>query len=264
MTAGSGNRSGVFVCPVRTNPDAVKLFCFPHAGGTAAFFFDLAQKLAPEVACLCVQLPGRGARLREEPHSSIAGIVGEVTNALAQQSLDRPFAFYGHSFGGVVAFEVIRKLRTGAMPQPEHLFVGAAPPPQDPTSDTPLHALPESEFIEGVQLRYGGIPSAVLAEPDILRLLLPALRADLTAFETYRYQPSDPLACPVTAFVGVDDPVVSLERSSGWRQHTSARFETIVLPGDHFFPRFSSEPLAQCLRARLGCGMKGIAESRAV
>lgn len=251
MTVRSKHRGKVFVSPARCNPGAARLFCFPHAGGAASFFFDLAHKLAPGIECVCVQLPGRGARLGEDPHPSIADIANEVTNALAGEMLDGPFAFYGHSFGGVVAFEVIEQLRRDGRPQPQHLFVGAAPPPREQACEAPLHNLPEPEFIEGVQARYAGIPSAVLAEPEILRLLLPAVRADLTAFETYSYQPAHPLACPITAFVGVDDPVAGVERSAGWRRYTSGRFEIIVLPGDHFFLRLGSDHLAHCLRERL-------------
>jgi medium-chain acyl-[acyl-carrier-protein] hydrolase len=251
MTVRSKHRGRVFVSPAHCNPSAWRLFCFPHAGGAASFFFDLARKLAPGVECACVQLPGRGARLGEAPHFSVADIANEVANALAPEMLDKPFAFYGHSFGGVVAFEVIKQLRRDGMPLPEHLFVGAAPPPRNQTHETPLHNLPDREFIDGVQARYAGIPSAVLAEPDILRLLLPAVRADLTAFETYLYQPGDALTCPITAFVGVDDPVAGVERSAGWRPHTSNRFETVVLPGDHFFLRLGSDRLARCLRERL-------------
>lgn len=251
MRVAASSRGRVFVCPARGHENAPRLYCFPHAGGSATSFFEMAQKLAPEIECVCVQLRGRGARLNEAPHSSISEIACEVTSALTSSMVAQPFYFFGHSFGGVIAFEVIKRLRLEGRPQPDHLFVGAAPPPQDTCSEDPLHDLPEGEFIQGVQSRYAGIPSAVLAEPEVLRLLLPALRADLAAFEKYRYQPGDPLSCPITAFVGAEDPVVGLARSAGWRRNTSSSFETIILPGGHFFPRQSTGILAGSLATRL-------------
>jgi surfactin synthase thioesterase subunit len=251
MRVSASSHGRVFVSPARAHENAPRLYCFPHAGGSATFFYEMAQKLAPEIECVCVQLRGRGARLSEAPHTSISEIACEVTGALTCSLVARPFYFFGHSFGGVIAFEVIKRLRLEGRPQPDHLFVGAAPPPQDTCSEDPLHHLPEGEFIQGVQRRYAGIPSAVLAEPEVLRLLLPALRADLAAFESYQYQPADSLSCPITAFVGAEDPVVGLARSSGWRRNTSSSFETILLPGGHFFPRQSTGILTGLLAARL-------------
>ena len=159
----------------------MRVFCFPHAGGAPSVFFEWAVRLGQEFECVCIQLRGRGSRLHEKSHEAIVDIADEIAGNITGY-LDVPFVFYGHSFGGVIAFELARRMKREGKQGPAHLFLGAVRPPHLAPPHAPIHALPEREFIDNVQGRYSGIPAAVLREPEILQFFLPALRADFTAY----------------------------------------------------------------------------------
>jgi medium-chain acyl-[acyl-carrier-protein] hydrolase len=212
----------------------ILLFCFPYAGGSPYLFMDWKADLLPEVQLAALQAPGHGSRLTDPAHHSADEILCEIIPVFSRIG-DRRFAFYGHSLGAIIAFELARRLRKAGLPQPCHLFVGAARPPQLGPTLPGLHRLEEHEFLEGVQTRYGGIPAEILSNPEVLSIFLPALRADFTVYETYKYQPEPPLACPISAFAGMQDLHVPVELMADWEAHTTAGFNLRGLRGDHFF-----------------------------
>ena len=214
---------------------ATRLFCFPNAGGAAALFRLWPQGLPRDVELLAIQLPGRGNRWKEPAIPDIARIVEALMPAL-EPCLDRPFAFFGHSMGSMVAYAVIQSLIERGAPLPFHLFVSSrrSPGVANP-SDTPLHVLPEDAFVAEMRRRYGGIPDEVLAEPELMALLLPALRADIQALETYVVSRSAPLPFPVTAYGGADDALNPRAHLEAWRDETESDFRVRMFPGGHFY-----------------------------
>lgn len=229
---------------------SLRLLCFPHAGGAPTAFFPWIALLGQEIECIGVQYPGRGQRFREEPLNSISDLVHQITNRLTD-FLDKPFAFYGHSFGGLVAFELARCLRRLGMPGPRHLFVGASRPPQLESPFDPIHMLPEDEFVDALQARYGGIPAAIYQDREVLKVFMAAMRADFTAFELYRMEHEAPLHVPITSFAGTEDEAVTPGSMQEWAMHTDAEFELKLLPGGHFFPNSSIATLIQTIRSRV-------------
>lgn len=228
----------------------MRLYCFPHAGGTAAIYAPWATLLAPEIEICAVEQPGHGTRMGEEPLEALDAMVQQLLPQLCElQSDERPFAFYGHSLGAVIAYETAlaledleqRDRRTGNQSgitpffALRHLFVGAARAPHLPPVLPALSHLDQEAFIAAVQQRYGGISEAVLAEPELLEMILPPMRADFTAYENYRDHAQAPLSCPVTAFAGELDPVVREAAVAAWGDHTSGSFRFHRIPGDHFF-----------------------------
>ena len=244
------NCGSTFVVATPQSTAATRLFCFPHAGGGPVVFFEWSQRLGREIECVGIQYPGRGQRLREEPLTTVCAIVDEISHGLAQ-FFDKPFAFYGHSFGGIVAFELARQLRRKGMPEPDHLFVGAARAPHLKGPHPPIHMLPEEEFVANVQSRYGGIPAEIYRDPEVLKMFMPAMRADFTAYETYEFQVEDPLKVPITAFAGEEDRAVKPACLSEWAFHTVGAFDMKVLPGGHFFPTKSATDLIQALQRQI-------------
>ena len=223
----------------RTNPragtPALRLFCFPYAGGGAQVFRAWPGELPPWVEVCAVQPPGRGARMSEPPYKRMTELVPALADALAP-ALDVPFSFFGHGLGALVAFETARRLREERGVEPALLAVSAQRAPQLPRTEPPAYDLPDDEFVELLR-RLRGTPDEVLAHPELLNLMLPILRADFELAETYAYAPAAPLACPVVAFGGLADHRVRREELEAWREQTGARFMLRMFTGvgDHFF-----------------------------
>ncbi len=226
---------------------ALRLLCFPHAGGGPTAFFPWIALLAPEIECVSVQYPGRGQRFRDKPLTSISDLVSEIVGRMAGIA-DKPFALYGHSFGGLVAFELARSLRRLGSPAPVHLFVGASRPPHMGPLRPTIHALSEDEFVEAVQDRYGGIPAAIYQDREVLNLFMAPMRADFTAYELYQPMPEAPISVPITAFSATGDHVATPSGMREWARHTAAAFDLEILPGGHFFPPSSIASIVQRIR----------------
>jgi medium-chain acyl-[acyl-carrier-protein] hydrolase len=223
----------------------LRLFCFPFAGGSAVAYRDWSQALPPAVEVVPVELPGRSSRFSEPALRRVEEVVEGAGEAL-RPLFDKPFAFFGHSMGALLAFEITRWLRARSLPQPLHLFASARPAPQIPDREPPVHALPEDEFV--TRLRdYNGTPEEVLAHPELMKMLLPLLRADFEVNETYVYEPGEPLACPISALGGVRDAEVERADLEAWREQTSGAFNLRMLDGDHFYLLHDKVPLYQAV-----------------
>lgn len=214
----------------------VRLFCFPYAGGSASAFYSW-RKLFPDDIEVCpVQLPGRENRLSESPLTSLPELLPLLGNALLP-ALDRAFAFFGHSMGALIGFELARYLRREHHLYPVQLFVSGCRGPQKLHIDPPLSQLSNAAFIEQVSQTYHNIPDELQANVELMELYLPMLRADYRLAETYTYQPEEPLICPMTVFGGLQDTSVSHAQLKDWTQHTRGTLTLQMFPGDHFFLR---------------------------
>ena len=216
------------------NPRArLRMFCFPYAGGGASTYRGWGASLPHEVEVCPVQLPGREGRLREQPFTRPEEMITAVADALITW-LDLPFVFFGHSMGGMIGFELARELRRRGRTLPLHLFVSGRRAPQLPARDEPIHNLPEPEFIERLR-ELEGTPEEVLQHAELMKLLIPLLRADFAVNETYEYTEEPPLDIGISAFGGLSDVDVSREDVEAWSVQTRGRFRMRMMPGGHFF-----------------------------
>lgn len=218
----------------KPNPKArLRLFCFPFAGGAASSFRTWPDQLAPDIEVCPVELPGRGKRLREPLFTGVLPLIETLTPALLPY-LDIPFAFFGHSLGTMISFELARQLRRQEAQSPRHLFISGRRAPQVPARKPPLHNLPKSELIEELR-QYNGTPETVLANQELMELFLPILRADFRMNETYTYTSEPPLNCPISVFGGLEDTDANSDELAAWGDQTSSTFTIDMFPGGHFF-----------------------------
>ncbi|MFJ5033073.1 thioesterase II family protein [Streptomyces sp. NPDC088560] len=211
----------------------VRLFCLPYAGGAASAYRTWHDLAPGHVRVHPLELPGRGARWGETPVSRMPLMTEMLADALAGH-LERPYALFGHSMGGLIAFELARTLRARGLPQPAHLFVSGSAAPDLPRTRQPIHAAPDADVLE--ELRFlGGTPVELLDDPGLMELILPALRADFSLLETYQYHAQPPLTVPLTVFGGAADPLVASDQLHRWLRQTGAASRLVVLPGEHFF-----------------------------
>jgi medium-chain acyl-[acyl-carrier-protein] hydrolase len=229
---------------------ALRLFCFTHAGGSPFMYSPWLPLLPPSVELCAVLLPGRERRLAEAPFTRMEPLLEALVPALLPH-LHPPFAFFGHSLGALVAFEVARALRRQGAPAPARLLASGRSAPRFTPQETHLALLPDAEFIAQLGKRYNGIPPQILKEPELMRLFLPVLRADIQVAAFYNYVPEPPLDVPISAFGGLQDVGVSAERLEAWGEQTSASFESRLFPGDHFYIQPQRIPLVAAVTAAL-------------
>lgn len=218
----------------RPDPQArLRLVCFPYAGGSASAFRDWSESLPSSIEVIAVQLPGRSDRLEETLFSNMKPLI-EVLAQVLGTILDLPVAFWGHSLGAILGFEVAYRLFHEIGWQPAHLFLSGHVAPQIPRSNRPLHLLPDEQFWAAL-IKMNGIPVEVLLRPELRQVFLPILRADICMSETYLYLPKPALTFPISVFGGAQDKSCSHMALAAWRAHTRGRFMLRILPGDHFF-----------------------------
>ncbi|GGO97776.1 thioesterase II family protein [Wenjunlia tyrosinilytica] len=210
---------------------ADRLVCFPHAGGSASFYFPVSAALSPRVDVLAVQYPGRQDR-RSEPIVDDIGTLADRIHEALKAWADRPLTFFGHSMGAVLAFEVARRLERDGE-GPVRLFASGRRAPSR-HRDENVHKRDDDGLIAELRAM-SGTDSRLLGDDELLRMILPALRGDYRAVETYRSEPGAAVRCPITALVGDADPKTTLEEAEGWEEHTTGSFGLSVFPGGHFY-----------------------------
>lgn len=224
-----------------------RLFCFPYAGGGASVYRGWAAGLVEAEVC-AVQLPGRESRVTEPAHRRLDGLITDLQEAILPL-LDRPFAFFGHSMGALVAFELTRRLRRDHQPMPDQLMLAAFRAPHLPNPNIRIHHLPD-EVLKTV-LRTEGTPAEVLDNAELMSALLPTLRADFELCDTYDFRPEPPLPMPVSVFGGRSDVRVGLPDLEEWRAHAGAGFELRMFAGSHFFLHTAQPQLVAAIRSSI-------------
>lgn len=214
------------------DPDAVRLVCFPHAGGSASFYFPVSRALAPRLEVLAVQYPGRQERRREAAVDCIHELADRIADVLPLDD-GRPTAFFGHSMGATVAFEVARRLERDRGRSVLHLFASGRRAP-DRVRVEDLHRRGDDAIVAELR-RHSATDDRLLADQELLRMILPALRSDYRAIETYRERPGTRLRCPLTVLVGTADPLVTPDEAEAWRAHTTGPTDVRYFPGGHFY-----------------------------
>lgn len=231
-----------------TNPDPrLRLFCFPYAGGAASTYRTWYQHLPSNVQVCAVQLPGRENRIREKPFTSVHGVVQALLPNLLPY-LDKPFAFFGHSMGTLLAYELAQQLQQRHGQTPMHLFVSGRRAPFLPDPDPSLHTLPTDEvFLAELHQRYENIPAIIFEDQELRELFVPLLRADFELVETYQFTKGTPLPYPVITFGGLDDARASRAELQAWQELTQSDFDLHMLPGGHFYLNDQIQPLLAIL-----------------
>src|SRR5436305_13649336 len=222
-----------WIAPRTLNPrSAIRLFCFPYAGGSEAVFRSWQAALGPSINVVPVQLPGRGVRMKDPLLRDMVAVINAATQALASH-LDKPFAFFGHSMGATISFEVARSLRRMSAAQPVHLFVSGTCCPQE-VGPHYRENLPDTGIKDTLR-RIAGTPPEVLEHPELMELFEPIIQADFAVCRSYQHTPEPPLECPITVFGGLEDEESGRDCLQGWSAQTKGPFHLRMLPGGHFF-----------------------------
>jgi surfactin synthase thioesterase subunit len=242
-----------FVIP-RPRPDAaVRLFCLPYAGAGASAFRRWPDAFGADIEVRSVQLPGRENRITEDPRFDLAELAAAILACG-----DRPYALYGHSLGGRHAFELVRHLHRTGGALPVKLYVGGCRAPHVPVTGNfaGLSTVDEDELLRRIA-DGGGLSEEVLAEPELVELLLPVLRADFTILDEYVFTEGEPLPVPVVAYAGRRDTALSLADIQAWERHAGAGLTVEEVDGDHFFLHDDASRVTELLAKDLLSSLPG-------
>lgn len=210
----------------------LNLYCFPHAGGSAAIFKKWENGLTPSIRMIAPELAGRGRRIGDKLYKDHKEAVNDIISNI---DLDQPFALLGHSMGAMLAFEVTRKLQLQGLPVPLHLFlVGRGAPSKSPPSGKDYHALSDEAFKQKLK-ELGGTPEGFFTDPQLFNFFLPLLRSDFTIAENYFFdRPILPLKTRMTVMLGKTEDISS-DRINAWKHHAMHPIKIRYFNGGHFF-----------------------------
>lgn len=208
------------------------VLCAPHAGAGASAFAPLRRMAPPHVRIAALQPPGRETRLREDPCRTVEELVEDLLPAVVSIT-HQPYALFGHSLGALTAFELVRSLRARGEVLPRCLFVSGRGAPHVRSDGIGLINQPDEVFVTMLR-KLGGTPEVLLSDERMMKLIIPALRADLASHESYRYRYEEPLDVPVVAFAATEDDRASVADVEQWGLHTSREFHLRVHSGNHF------------------------------
>lgn len=226
------------------------LYCFPYSGASASFYLGWTAQLDEKIEIVPVEYPGRGSRFGEKLCNDMDELVEAVLSVIMKNGTEN-CAFFGHSIGGLVAYETALKLRKMGMELPKHMFLSGCTPPHIKYGDRMIHLLPDDEFLKEL-VELGGMSEAILNNREILDLYLPVIRADYRIYELYEYKPEqEPLPVDYTVLTGSTDIIAGERNMMEWRLYTSKKFQIRHFEGDHFFIYEQPEILLETIEEQL-------------
>ena len=245
MTTASTTRNWL---PYSSTGTGTRLFCFPHAGASAAVYAGWRAVGGGDPVICPVELPGRAARGREAAHHDPETLADAVLDGLGEE-FTGDYALFGHSVGALVAYLVARRIVERGGTPPRHLFVSGRAAPQLPNTRRELRALPTDDLVAELRV-LGNFPDVLLRERSLLEMFLPLLRADLSVNEIYQHVPGPPLPIPLTVFGGLDDPRAEKSELAAW-QELSADSALVTYPGGHFYLENRVPEMLDVVRMRM-------------
>ncbi|XP_069130412.1 S-acyl fatty acid synthase thioesterase, medium chain-like [Argopecten irradians] len=226
----------VLNCRFRRPTASYQLFCFPWAGGGSNFYANWGNMVPESIEVTGLTLPGREGRFKEPCCSSLETTKREIIEAILPKCRERPFAFWGHSLGALMCFDVARTLKEEYNLEPGRLFVsGVSAPHSEERKKNKVYVknLNDEEFKDFLK-KLGGTPDEILKSEELMALFLPPLRADYGIVDQFDYdlEQPPPLTCPIDITDGEFDIKHNLK---AWGEVTTGKLSIKMLPGGHFY-----------------------------
>jgi surfactin synthase thioesterase subunit len=230
-----------------------KLYIFPHAGGSAQYYVPFANAFTSDVKRIAVQYPGQRGNHDLASFTSIPDLANRVCQMLSPlDRSDGDVAFFGHSMGGLLAFDVARRFEAAGSPIAA-LFVSACAAP----GRIGYEYIPESDrgLLKAVSEMTGAKPE-FLENEEFAAKILPTLRG-LRAIANYECPPDETVSCPIYAFLGDDDEVATYAKVAPWSERTTSDFTARVFTGHHFYLNDHLTELVSDIEGKISSCCKG-------
>lgn len=232
-----------------------RLICFPPAGGDALLFRDWQHSLDQEIEVVGIRLPGRGSRFAEAPYQDWETLLINLENEF-RNLMDLPYVLFGHSFGGILAFELTRRIQKNNESSllPQQVIISALESPKNNSKTLKVFKGLNDRDLMAELKNLGGIPAEVFAHQELMEFMLPVLRADLALLESYKFKVSAPLLCRIKVMAGEQDPLVSQDELISWQQQTRQKLQISMFSGGHFyFQEYAEDFFCELKNALAGC-----------
>lgn len=211
----------------------LRLFCFAYGGGSSYAFSDWAKYVSDDIEIIAIALPGRGKRLNEQSYTQWEPLINEIEIAL-KCYLDVPYVFYGHSLGSCIAFNLTKQLQKNNNPLPQKIYLAACQSPNIPSFEQPISDLSSDNFFYTIE-QMKGLPKELLNNKRLVKLIEPALRADVLLAELWKGTENDKVEVPIIVLCGLTDNAVQPDNVKNWKNFTTKEFNCYLFQGDHFF-----------------------------
>lgn len=224
--------------------DKISLFCFPYAGGSATIYNKWRKYIDSCIEIVPVELSGRGKRFNEPLYDNINDVVDDMYHIL-KESINGPYALFGHSMGSVIAYDLAYRISNSDLPNPEYLFLSGRKPPHIEKREKIIHTLPDEEFKNEI-INMGGTEKEVFENKQLLELFLPIMRSDFRIVENYRYMEKSPLDIKIIGLYG-DEEDIDYSEAKEWSIHTRKDCRIFEMKGNHFFINDSTKEIVNIL-----------------
>lgn len=233
----------------------INVFCLHFAGGNKYSYREYVEKAPAFLNLVALESPGRGARMKEPLISDINAMVNDLYRQISDKVDKTPYALYGHSMGGLIAYLLTLKLRENNHTLPVHLFItGTTGPSATSRSEKKRHLLNQQEFLEEIR-ELGGMPDEILQNEEMLHYFEPILRSDFMISENYIHGNHAPLNIPFTVITGTNEEMES-EDIHLWQKETTCDIDFKKFPGNHFFIYKYTQEIVDILSKKLHTHIK--------
>lgn len=229
----------------KTHSPRIRLFCLPYAGGSSFAYRSIENFISSEIDMCSIELPGHGARINETARDRIEELIPQIAYGI-EDHLDIPFAFFGHSMGALLAFELSHYLESHFQKKADYLFLSAMRAPHLPSKFPSMGSLSQKDFLERVK-QLGELPENIIQSPEMLDMFLRIMRVDFALCENHLMSPRMPTSVPIFAFGGDQDSFAKPEDVEKWEQYTKGLFQFKLFPGGHLFCKAAGKEIAETI-----------------
>lgn len=225
-----------------------KLCFFAHAGSSARGYSNFKKFLDPSIKPVPMELAGRGSRLSEQRFTDAEKCAGDIFLHNREIFEEGNYAFFGHSLGTIIAYEVAKIIKKCGLPSPEHIFFSGRPAPHSRyvSSITGISDQTDEDFVKAFSA-YGGLPETITDNPEMLGMILPILRDDVVMAD--KYHPvvnGDEIDCNISVLFGRGDKIYSGEDIELWKECTTGSCSELGFDGNHFYFNHPANKEALC------------------
>lgn len=215
--------------------DKMKIFLFPYAGGSAKVYTQFEKYINPEITLSYIEYKGHGSRSKEDFYESVEDAVDDILTQIKPQITDEPYVLFGHSMGGLLIYELVKKVQQLNVSYPMHVFISARKAPHlKQKKDYMIYQLPEKEFIEEVS-SIGGLEEELLSDEIIRGYFLPIIRADYKIIEEYKSETINPFKCGMTLCYATGDIEAGKDEVLEWEKYSQSDINVFEFEGGHFY-----------------------------